>query len=26
MLANDCVKVDDMDVSQVVAHIKKSIP
>jgi shikimate kinase len=26
MLANACIKVDDMDVSQVVAHIKKSIP
>ena len=25
MLANDCIKVDDMDVSQVVAHIKKSL-
>ena len=25
MLANDCIRVDDMDVSQVVAHIKKSL-
>jgi len=26
LLADDCIKVDDMDVDQVVAAIKKSLP